>query len=1173
MLANDYLIIIQCYNAYMKFAHLHVHSQYSLLDGLPKISSLVKRAKELEFEAIALTDHGTMYGAIEFYNHANEEGIQPIIGLEAYVALHSRLDKQAKVDDDYYHLTLLAETYEGYKNLMRLTSFAHLDGFYYKPKIDKELLKKYHHGIIALSGCPRGEVYRALVGQGIPTAKEKLEEYLEIFGKENFFLEIQRNNRVADPKNEKVIAQLADLAKDYDVKLVATADSHYLLPEDSEAQDVLVCIGTGRSVQDNDRLDMTGFDLSLKSEAQMRETFADYPEAIDNTALIAARCKIEIPISQRYFPIYETPENIPAEEYLRKITYERARSIYGKGENLELPQTVIDRLEYELGIIVGKGFETYFLVVSDIVNAAHRMDVITNTRGSAAGSMVGHVLGISNVDPVYFELPFERFLTMHRPTPPDIDLDIADDRRDDVIAYITEKYGKDKVAQIITFGTMKARAAVRDVGRALGVPYSKCDRIAKMIPIGKQGFNMTIQKALAMTPELAEIYQKDPDTKKIIDIALKLEGNARHASVHAAGVVITPTELNDYLPVQREPDGERLITQYDMHALDVNVDSKAIGVLKMDLLGIRNLSILSAAIKIVEARHGKRIDIYNLPHPDPKTFELLATGHTFGVFQLGGSGMTRYLKDLRPKTIFDIQAMIALYRPGPMANIPEYIIRSRNPELVRFIHPDLAKILQRSYGVLVYQDDILSIAHDIAGYSWEEVDKFRKAVGKKIPADMQKQKEKLIKGCMEVSNWTQGKAEEMWAWIEPFAAYGFNKAHAASYSTVSYQTAYMKANYPVEFMAAVMTAESGDPIKIYEAVEECKKMGIEVLPPDVNESLGNFTVIDQHRIRFGLNGIKNLGSDLVECIKEERKLRGEFRNLKDFVLRTHGRNFNRRSWEALTKTGALDSFGERGVLLYNTEAILEYARGHLKSAEAGQNSLFGATLEPENIRLRPTEPATEREKQLWEKELLGLFVSSHPLDRYTKVLQTLLPIASLREEMLESNVRIGGIISKLKKSLTKSSEQMLFLQIDDRGGSIEAIVFPKTLKKLQLFFDVDHIVEISGRLSAKDEDLKLIVEDIKEIPDDESYGISVQTIESKSSVLISLPATVSQAALMDIKNALERYPGSASVKLVIGDGSGEAKIMKTKATVSFNDELFSELKALPEVLRVKIESE
>jgi DNA polymerase-3 subunit alpha len=1157
----------------MKFAHLHVHSQYSLLDGLPKIKSLVKRAKELDFEAIALTDHGTMYGSIEFYNHANEEGIQPIIGVEAYVAMRSHTDKQAKLDDDYYHLTLLAETYEGYKNLMRLTSAAHLDGFYYKPRIDKELLRKHNEGIIALSGCPRGEVYRALVNQGMPVAKAKLEEYLAIFGKDNFFLEIQRNSRKPDPKNEKVITQLAELAKEYDLKLVATADAHYLLPEDAEAQDVLVCIGTGRNVNDTDRLDMTGHDLSLKSEQQMRETFADYPEAIDNTGLIAARCKIEIPISQRYFPVYELPDELTAEEYLRKITYERAHTIYGTGENLELSQMVIDRLEYELGIIVGKGFSTYFLVVADIVNAAHKMDVITNTRGSAAGSMVGHVLGISNVDPVYYQLPFERFLTMHRPTPPDIDLDIADDRRDDVIKYITDKYGKDKVAQIITFGTMKARAALRDVGRALGVPYSKCDRIAKMIPIGKQGFNMTIEKALAMTPEFAEIYKKDPDTKKIVDIALKLEGNARHASVHAAGVVITPTELNDYMPIQREPDGERLITQYDMHALDVNVDSTAIGVLKMDLLGIRNLSILSAAIAIVQARHGTHIDIYNLPISDSKTFELLTAGHTFGVFQLGGSGMTRYLKDLRPKTIFDIQAMIALYRPGPMLNIPEYIMRSRNTSLVRYIHPDLEKILQRSYGVLVYQDDILSIAHDIAGYTWEEVDKFRKAVGKKIPAQMQEQKAKLIKGCMEVSHWSQGKAEEMWAWIEPFAAYGFNKAHAASYATVSYQTAYMKANYPVEFMAAVMTAESGDPIKIYEAVEECKKMGIAVLPPDVNESLGNFTVIDEHRIRFGLNGIKNLGSDLVECIKEERKVRGEFRNLKDFVLRTHGRNFNRRSWEALVKTGALDSFGERGTLLYNTEGILEYARGHLKSVESGQNSLFGATLEPENIRLRETTAATERDKQLWEKELLGLFVSSHPLDRYGTVLRTLLPIASLREEMVDQGVKIGGIIAKLKKSLTKAGDQMLFLQIDDRGGSIEAIVFPKTLKQLQVFFDVDSIVEISGRLSTKDEEFKLIVEGIKELPDDASYGTAVSAIESKSSVFISLPATVSQATLLDIKKALEKYPGSAAVKLIIGDGSGEAKIIKTRATVSFDDDLFAELKELPEVQRVKIESE
>jgi len=1155
----------------MKFAHLHVHSHYSLLDGLPKLDDLIKRAKELEFEAIALTDHGTMYGAIEFYNHANEEGIQPIIGVEAYVAIRTLHDKQPKVDDDYYHITLLAETYEGYKNLMRLTSIAHLEGFYYKPKIDKDALGQFGEGIIALSGCPRGEIYRTLLSQGKEEAKRVLERYLEIFGKNNFFLEIQRTSKKSDPKNEKNIAAIAELAKEYGVGLVATADSHYLREEDAEAQDVLVCIGTGRNVNDTDRLNMTAHNLSLHSTEEMERIFADYPEAISNAGKIAERCKIDIPISQRYFPIYEIPDGKTTSEYLREIVYEKAKKIYGDSEGV-LPQLIIDRLEYELGIIIGKGFDTYFLVVADIVNASHKMDVITNTRGSAAGSMVGYAMGITNVDPIYFQLSFERFLTMYRPTPPDIDLDIADDRRDDVIAYITRKYGKDKVAQIITFGTMKARAAIRDVGRALGTPYSKCDRIAKMIPIGKQGFDMTIDKAIAIAPEFEEIYKKDPETKKIIDIAKKLEGNARHASVHAAGIVITPTELNDYMPVQQEPDGERLITQYDMHALDVNVDAKAIGVLKIDLLGIRNLSILQEAINIVEARYGKKIDIYKLPHPDKKTFDLLAAGHTFGVFQLGSSGMTRYLKELHPKDIFDIMAMIALYRPGPLQFIPEYIKRASNPQLVKYLDPSLEKILSRTYGILVYQDDLLLMAVQIAGYTWEDADKLRKAVGKKIPAEMQKQREKFISGCVDHSKFTRPKAEELWAWIEPFAAYGFNKSHSASYATVSYQTAYMKANYPVEFMAAVMTAESGDPIKIAEAVEECKKMRIAVLPPDINESLGSFTVIDAKTIRFGLKAIKNLGVDVISRIKEERKANGPFKNLKNLVIRINGKSMNRRSWEAMVKSGALDSFGERGSLLQNTEGILEFARNYTKSLESGQNSLFGASMEPENFYLKESEPATQRDMQVWEKELLGMYVSSHPLDRYSKVLSTLLPISSLKLEMLGGSVRLGGIVSKIKKSLTKSSEPMLFLQLDDRTASIEAIVFPKTLKKLQTFVDVDHVVELSGRLSDRDEDFKLIVEDIKTLPEDDVYNSAVSNIESHSSVLIHLPESVRQETLMQIKDALEKHPGSAEVKLVIGEMNAEPKIIKTKTTVSFSDDLFDELRNVPGVLRVRVDT-
>ena len=1163
----------------MKFTHLHVHSHFSLLDGLPKIDDMLDYAKELGFEALALTDHGVMYGAIEFYNHALEHGIKPIIGLEAYVAPRLMLDKQPKIDDDYFHLTLLAKNYEGYKNLMKLTTIAHLDGFYYKPRIDKVLLKKYSQGIIALSGCPRGEIYRAAKTKSLDEAKRVVSEYIDIFGKENLFIELQRNYHQgqSDAQNEKVIKTLVQLAEHFGLDTVATADCHYLKKEDAEAQDVLVCIGTGVTVSDQDRLNMTGYDISMKSAEQMAQRFADYPEALANTEKIAAMCNIEIPINQRYFPVYPVPDGKTPETFLHEQVFERALKFYAekdaKGKaTKELPQNIIDRLEYELDIIVSKGFATYFLVLADIVNSAHEMHVITNTRGSAAGSMVGYVLGITNVDPIVFQLPFERFLTKHRPTPPDIDLDIADNRRDDVIAYVTEKYGKEKVAQIITFGTMKARAAVRDVGRALGIPYSKCDRIAKMIPIGKQGFDMTIEKALGLSPEFAEIYAKDPETKKIVDIARTLEGNNRHASVHAAGIVVTPTELTDYMPLQREPDGERLITQYDMHALDVNVDGKAIGVLKIDLLGIRNLSILEECLKIVEARHAKKIDIYQLPHPDKKTFEMLSNGLTFGVFQLGSSGMTRYLKELKPKDVFDIMAMIALYRPGPLQFIPEFIKRAHRPELVRYLDPIFEKILSRTYGILVYQDDLLQIAHDVAGYTWEEVDKFRKAVGKKIPEEMEKQREKFIKGCVSHSKFSQAKADEIWTWIEPFAAYGFNKSHSASYSTVSYQTAYMKANFTVEFMAALMTAESGDPIKIYEAVEECKKMGINVLPPDVNESLKNFTVIDEKNIRFGLGGIKNLGSDVVERIIEERKTAGQFKNIQDFILRLQTKNFNKRSWEALSKCGALDSFGERNQLLHNTDAILDYARDHFKSKQSGQDSLFGTKISTGNITLKPIEPASQDEKLVWEKELLGLYVSAHPLGNYKKVLGTMLPIGALRQEMIDSKIQIGGIISKIKKSMTKKGEPMLFITVEDQTGTIEAIVFPSVLQKIHANFEAERIMQFSGRLSDKDEEFKLIVDDIADLPNDLIYEENIKSLENKSVVVINLPEKLQPETLNRLKEVIEKYPGSAEVHLMIGeDTSSTPKIIKTKIQAAFSDDLIMELREIKDIQRVRVQ--
>jgi DNA polymerase III subunit alpha len=1146
------------------FTHLHCHSHFSLLDGLSKIDELVKSAADLGMTSLALTDHGALYGAIEFYNQCREHEIKPIIGLEAYIAPRLMSDKEGKVDADYYHLTLLAKNYQGYLNLIQLTTVAHIEGFYYKPRIDKPTLRKFSEGLIALSGCQRGEIARAFKHAG--AADELLQDYLDIFGTDNFYLEVQRNslNATEQKEQDELNNNLIELGRQHNVPIVATQDCHYIQPDDAEAQDILVCIGTGKTIDDLNRLDMRDHDLSLRSPEQMQQAFYDLPQAIDNTQVIAEKCNVEIPINQRYFATVKLPEGVSPEQELERIVKEEGLAIYG--QEGQLPAEVAERINYELEVINKMGFAVYFLMVAEIVRGAHEIGALTNTRGSAAGSIVSHILNISAIDPLFYQLPFERFLTVHRPTPPDIDLDISDNRRDEAIAWITENYGHDKVAQIITFGTMMARAAVRDVGRALGVPYGKCDRIAKMIPLGKQGFHMTLDKALDMNPELREIYDQDPDTHRILDIARKLEGCARHASIHAAALAITPTPLTDYTPLQKEPDGDRLITQYDMYALDVGADSHAIGVIKMDLLGIRNLSILEEAVRLVERRHNLNIDLGKLPHPDPKTFKLLSDGLTFGVFQLGGSGMTRYLKDLKPQNIFDIMAMIALYRPGPMGIIPEYIKRRHHPEQVSYFDERMREYLERSLGLLVYQDDVLLTAINIAGYSWEEADKLRKAMGKKIPAEMAKQKVKFIDGCVQ-NGMPHDRAAELFALIEPFAAYGFGKAHAASYAQVSYQTAYMKANYPVEFMAAVMTAESGDEDKIYAAVEECKALGIKILPPDVAESYDNFTVIDEQTIRFGLSGIKNLGSDVVRKIIECHDKCEKFETLEDFLTKCYVRNFNKKSWEALVKSGALDRFGERGQLLANTERVLDYLREHFRSDNNGQNSLFGSSLQIGKLRLEPAAPATDEEKLAWEKEHLGLYVSAHPLDHYKKVLQSFARIGELTENDNNRVVTLGGIICKYKRTLTKKNDPMAFFTLEDFSGTTEVLVFPKIMPTALPFMDLERIIQVTGRVSDKDGEVKIIADEIRELPNDDLYTMALSEMEKNRQVVIHISNAQDPEVLNRIKNVIVTHPGNAQVYVSIGH-NGSARKIKAHSQVRISPDLLSQLRTIPEVSMV-----
>jgi len=1052
-----------------KFVHLHTHSHYSLLDGLAKIDELVEEAVRLEMPSLALTDHGNLYGAVEFYKECKKGGINPIIGVEAYLAYESLYQKRPNIDDKRYHLTLLAQNETGYKNLIQLVTASFLDGFYYKPRMDKELLAKYSSGLIALSGCMAGEISRATAIKDFEKAEKIVKEFQEIFGKENFFIETGYHPNIEN--YQKLQVDLIKLAKKLKVPIAATQDIHYIKKEDKDVQDILVAIQTNAKMTEPDRMTMKHEDFSMRSGEEMEKMFKDLPEAIENTCLIAERCKINLELGRWVFPKIELPKNKTAEEYLKDLTLAGYKEKFNDGEETK------QRMEYELEIINNKGYAPYFLIISDLVNWAHEQGIITTTRGSAAGSLISYLIGITNIDPVKFALPFERFLNPYRPSPPDIDLDFADDRREEIIEYAKQKYGEDKVAQIGTFGTIMARAAVRDVTRVLGHPYDFGDKISKLIPFGSQGFPMSIERALKIVPELAQIYKQDEEVKKAVDLAQRIEGRARHVSVHAAGVVISPTKLTDFVPLQREPNGEKIITQYDMNSVE------DVGLLKMDFLGIKNLAILGNSVRLVKKIQGLDIDLENLPFDDKKTFYLLSKGETIGVFQLGGSGMTRYIKELKPTCITDIMAMIALFRPGPMANIPTYIRRKNGDEKVTYLDPRLEKILCRTYGVVTYQDDVLLIAIELAGYDWNTVDKFRKAIGKKIPAEMAKQEKIFIEGCQKHGGLTPEKSEALWRLFDPFKGYGFNKAHAASYAKVAYQTAYMKANYPAEFMTAVLTADAGDTEKIAAAINECKRMKIPVLPPDINESFGDFTVVEK-AIRFGLYTIKNLGIEIADAIIKERKDKGVFKSFSDFLERIQHKNLNKKSLEALIKAGAMDNFGERNQLLFNIEEALNFNRESIKLKQS-QTSLFSLMRDNSTIpelKLKKTEPASPHEKLSWEKDLLGLYVSGHPLDKFKDKLEKIKTKIGAAKK-LEDNMPVvtAGVIEEIRRIITKRNESMLFIKISDYSDTVEAVIFPGILEKYGDIIREGNCVAIKGRISLRNNEPSIICEEMKEM--------------------------------------------------------------------------------------------
>ena len=1052
----------------MSFIHLHVHSHYSLLDGLPKIDQLIKEAKEQKMEAVALTDHGVMYGIIEFYQKAKAAGIKPIIGTEVYMAPNGLLNKRAKIDEKPFHLVLLAKNEEGYKNLIKLTSIAHLQGFYYKPRIDKEILKQHSEGIIALSACLQGEIPRLIINNQTKKAEEVLQEYKKIFG-ENFYLEVQDHPNLREQKT--VNKAIFKLAKKYKIPLVATNDVHYLKEEDAEIQDILLCVQTKKKKDDPSRLSMLDDDFSFRSAKKMQESFHDYPEAISNTQKIADQCNVEIKFGENKLPFFPLPAGENANQYLRELCEGKITERYGKKD-----KEISERLEKELSIIKRTGFAGYFLIVQDFVIWSKKNNIVVGPgRGSAAGSIVSYLLNITNVDPLKYELLFERFLNEDRINMPDIDLDFTDKRRDEVIQYIEEKYGQDHVSQIITFGTMAARAAVRDVGRVLDYPYMFCDKLAKTIPFGS-----TLGQALRQNRELKEIYSQEPQAQEIIRIAQKLEGVIRHASKHACGLLITPLPLTEYVPVQYDSSGQEktIISQYNMYAVE------KLGLLKMDLLGLKNLTIIEKTLDIVEHIYDKKIDIDNIPLDDKKTFQTFQKAQTQGVFQLESQGMQKYLKKLKPTSFEDIIAMVALYRPGPIELIPDYIDRKHGLKEIKYLHPKLKPILEKTYGIAVYQEQVLQIVRDLAGFSFSEADVLRKAVGKKIAKLLQKQKEKFIDGCIK-NKISKEIAQKIFAFIEPFAQYGFNRSHATCYATIAYQTAYLKTHYPTEFVAALLCSDQNNIDKITIEIKGAEEMGIEILPPDVNESFKDFTAVAKNKIRFGLLAIKNVGRGISETIIKERKTSGNFQSLENFLARIQSKDLNKKSLESLIKSGALDHLEERNQMLENIETLLDFARKKQKDKENGQTTLFGNTPntnKTNGLTLKKSDPAKRQQKLIWERELLGLFISEHPLKEYEEILKKYAkPIKDVGSHRYQAPIKVVGIITKIKKILTSSKEIMAFIKIEDPSGEIEIIVFPKILKANAEILKENKTISVTGKISRKDESLKIIVETIREV--------------------------------------------------------------------------------------------
>ena len=1059
----------------MSFVHLHVHTEYSLLDGFSNIKKLIKRVKELGMPAVAITDHGTMFGVIDFFKAAKDAGIKPVIGLEAYLAPRRMKDHDSKLDRSAYHLLLLAENETGYQNLLQIASTAQVEGFYQHPRIDREYLAEHAAGLICTTGCMSGEVPRALTDHGREAAIRKLDWYYQVFGKDNFFFELQQHNI---PELERINQELIDLAPKYDARFIATNDAHYINPEDARYQDILLSIQTGSLLSDPKRMRMTDSSYYIRTPEEMESLFGHVPGALSNTLLIAERCNVDLSMKGYHLPLFNVPDGYDAESYLRKLCEEGLQRRYGEKAN---DPVVRERMEYELGVIHRMGFDAYFLIVWDLCRYSTEHGIWYNARGSGGGSLVAYTLNITLVEPIESGLIFERFLNPGRISMPDIDLDFQDDRRAEVMEYTARKYGNDRVAQIITFGTLGARAAIRDVGRVMDIPISEVDRVAKLIPQIPSN-PMTLPKALETVPELKQIYDETDYLRELIDTAIHMEGVVRNSGTHAAGVVITDRPVINYVPLHRPTGGSeetpiKTVTQFEMNILE------SLGLLKVDFLGLITLTILQRACALIEQRHGQSFTLYNIPLDDPDTYAFLGSGRTAGVFQLEGSGMTRYMMQMKPQNLANIVAMVALYRPGPIENIPSYIRRMHGEEKIEYYHPKVEHIFRETYGISIYQEQIMFAAMELAGYTASEADDLRKAISKKKEDQILKHGQKFVSGAV-ARDIPQETAEAIYDQWRAFAHYGFNKSHAADYAVIAVSTAYLKLHYTVEYMTALLSASKSDTAKVAFYVADARGMGVDVLPPDVNSSLWDFSIEDRpdgtSAIRFGLGAIKNVAQGGVDLIIRARQEGGPFNDINDFTRRVDLRQVGKRSLECLIKVGALDAFGARGPMLELLDRILLVSSSHHRAAQAGQMTFFGeiAAAGSDDISLPPDFGLDKRTALDWERELLGLYVSDHPLTPYLGALRRKIThfSAQLGEAENKEKVIVAGLVTRIRTTTTKKGDPMGFVTLEDIQGNIELVIFPRAWQQFGKLVAMDSILTVEGKVDSENGDPKVLVD-------------------------------------------------------------------------------------------------